>query len=70
MTIVLVGFPVVALALNTPFYGLALLLNRLVPNPSPAMILFQWTMFVVSMVVVVGGALYACWWMWPKGGKG
>jgi hypothetical protein len=67
--IVLIGFPVVALALNTVFLGLALLLNRLIPNPGPAMILFQWTMFVFSMVVVFGGAFYACWLMWPNGGK-
>lgn len=66
LTIVLVAFPVVALILNTPFYGAAILLSRRWPHPGPLMFWFQWVLFAASMVVVFGGAFYACKLMWPK----
>ncbi len=66
LTIVLVAFPAVALILNTPFYGAAILLQRRWPYPGPLMFWFQWLLFAVSMAVVFGGAVYTCWLMWPK----
>ena len=67
-TIVLVAFPVVVLLLNTPFYGVSILINRIFPNPSPtvAISLLRWIVASVWLVVVLGGALYACWLMWRK----
>ncbi len=64
LTVVALGFPVAAIILNTPFLLLALVLDRVMPSePSPFLLRAA---MAVQLIVVVGGALYACWWMWPR----
>ena len=67
--IVLMVFPMAGLILNTPFLIFAILLERAIPHPSRPVVIAEWTFFALSMVVVFGGAFYACWRMWPTAPK-
>lgn len=66
ITIMLVAFPAIFLALNTPVYLLALMLSRWLVNPGPTTMFVQRGMVVVVMALEIGGATYLCWLMWPK----
>ena len=63
VTIVLLGLPVLFLAVHTPFYVVALLLARFAPS-ALSNATFAGAFGFTSVAVSLGGALYGCWLMW------